>query len=173
MFEEVVIYPRLPDVRQPDVHKRPEERISCGIGVLECLWTYFGVKTRPVPVTPIDGVGPDTLESALWHSGLRVQAGYMDLQDLHYHTRRGRPVVCLVTEPEKIGHWVIVQGFRFRRKKLKSGRVRKESYVFLQCPTVGPYYESTRTFSRRWIDVSHRRGLIYKRWGIAVLGPIP
>ncbi len=162
------MYPKLPDIRQQDWQAEWQNRVSCGEGVLECIWTYFDVKIRPVPVTPIDGVGPDTLEACLWHSGLRVQAGSMTLDDLAYHTKSGRPVICLVTEPEEVGHWVVVQRVKVRYVKRKNGKTAKVRYLKFQCPSLGPVWESAVTFVRRWHDNTHRRGLIYKHWGIAV-----
>lgn len=167
------MYPKLPDIRQPDWDRPAAEVIACGQGVLECIWTHFDVAIRPVPVTPMDGVGPDTLEAALWHSGLRVQSGTMDLNDLAHHTKKGRPVICLITE-DTTGHWVVVQRVKTRLVMRKGwAKAKKIRYVHLQCPTIGPYWEPARVFVRRWRDRTHRRGTIYKHWGIAVFKDQP
>jgi ABC-type bacteriocin/lantibiotic exporter with double-glycine peptidase domain len=143
----------LPDVRQSSAH-------SCGDAALRIVWEFFGVPVRSRAVaTPVDGLAPDTLESALWRSGLSVQAGTMDELDLKYHTGRGRPVVCCVTEADGSGHWIVCAGM-CRRK------------VYYQCPLGGPKSEGVEEFLRRWTDGT-RRGITYLRWGMAVSCPDP
>jgi hypothetical protein len=137
----------LPDIRQRTPH-------GCGIAALETVWSCLGVRTRHVPDNPIDGMSPDTLENALWNSGLALQAGSMDLDDLKYHTRRGRPVVCCVQHPDGDGHWVVVAGVAY-------------GFVKYQCPASGPQKVPAAVFATRWTDQT-RRGALYSRWGIAV-----
>jgi hypothetical protein len=127
---------------------------TCGRAVLETVWDFFGVRSRPVPSTPLDGTSPDTIEALLWQSGLSLQSGSMDIADLKYHTGRGRPVVCCVTEAGAVGHWVCVSGVQYRT-------------VFYQCPDDGPSREPIASFEGRWTDQT-RRGVSYVRWGIAV-----
>ena len=140
----------LPDLRQQTPH-------GCGRCALEVVWDYFGVRARYAPPNPVDGMSPDTLENALWNSGVCVQAGSMDLDDLRYHTRRGRPVVCCVTHESGDGHWVVVAG-------VSRGAVR------YQCPADGPARQRAAEFLARWRDQT-RRGVLYSRRGIACGAP--
>ena len=87
---------------------------------------------------------------------LRSQSGSMDLNDLQYHTKRGRPVICAVTEESGEGHWVVVAGVRHGR-------------VYYQCPVDGPSKETGQEFEMRWQDHT-RRGVVYTRWGVACVG---
>ena len=137
------------------VAKTQSQDFSCGAVCLEVALDYLGVRTRTVPSTPIDGTAPDTLEAALWQSGVRVQSGSMDLADLKHHTGMGRPVICLVTEGD-VGHWVVVGG-------IHRGRVE-----FVD-PLVGHRKEPVTEFARRWASGdSTRRGVNYTNWAIAV-----
>ncbi len=136
----------LPDIRQ-------RSSWSCGRACLEIVWACLSVRTRHTPDNPIDGMSPDTLENALWNSGLRVQAGSMDLDTLRFHTRRGWPVVCCVTHDSGEGHWVVVSG------------VARGSVAY-QCPTDGAMKKPAAEFLARWTDQT-RRGMQYARWGIA------
>ncbi len=145
--DDVVI--ALSDIRQRTPH-------GCGIAALEIVWSCLSVRTRHVPDSPVDGMAPDTLENALWNSGLSVQAGSMDADDLRYHTKRGRPVVCCITH-EGDGHWVVVAG-------VVRGHVR------FMCPTSGPSRLPVAEFVACWRDQT-RRGAQYTRWGIAC-GPL-
>ena len=137
----------LADLRQGD------DDAACGKVALRVVWSHFGTRVRLVPCTPIDGTSPDVIESLLWHSGLPVQAGQMDADDLKYHTSRGRPVICCVTEAGGGGHWVVVGG-------VYRGRVH------LQCPLAGPLAEPVADFVARWTDQT-RRGTQFDHWGIA------
>jgi hypothetical protein len=137
----------LPDIRQ-------DTGSDCGKAVATCVWELRGVKKRPIPWTPLDGTAPDTLEAVLWQSGLSLQSGCMDIGDLKYHTSKGRPVICLLTEAGVTGHWVVVSGVRYRQ-------------VHFHCPIDGPSFEPIVDFERRWLDQT-RRGEVYVRWGIAV-----
>lgn len=136
----------LPDTRQTNGW-------SCGEAAARVVFKYYEIKGRAPVASPIDGTDPRTLETSLWLAKLSVQAGSMDLDDLRYHTRRGRPVICLVTEGDT-GHWVVVAG-------LERGRVR------YQCPIDGPCVEPAAAFEARWQDVD-RMGVRYVRWGISV-----
>lgn len=131
---------------------------ACGNVVADIVFDFLGVRSRTVPSTPIDGTSPDTLESTLWSSGVRVQAGSMDLDDLKYHTRRGRPVICLVVTDDNVGHWVVVSG-------IERGK------VCMVDPLVGDTREPTAAFLKRWsAGDSTRRGVHYTQWAIAA-GP--
>jgi len=139
----------LPDIRQRDGH-------DCGDAVLRIVWDYYQVRSRPRVATPIDGTSPDTLESTLWQSGLHVIAGVMTLDDLRFHVRQRRPVICC-TNDNGVGHWVVVSGVT-RRK------------VFFQCPVLGRTAVPEQQFLSAWSDTT-RRGVVYPRWGIAVCLP--
>lgn len=151
--------PDLPDIRQ-------KKAFQCGRAALEVVWAHFGVSRPPlVPSTPLDGTSPDVVEALLWYSGLRVQSGNMDVADLRYHTGRGRPVLCVVTQPEGVGHWVAVG----RMGRLRRGRRLAETVVY-QCPFSGPAEEFADGFEARWHDFT-RRGVAYPSWGIAAWKP--
>jgi hypothetical protein len=142
----------------PDLRQLPDG-FDCGTVAAEIFWDHFGIKSRPVPATHIDGTSPDVLESLLWDSGMAVQAGTMEVADLKHHTGRGRPVACCVTEPDGVGHWVVVGG-------VTRGRVR------YQCPLKGPASEPVEAFEKRWADRT-RRSVRFERWGIAGWLPSP
>jgi ABC-type bacteriocin/lantibiotic exporter with double-glycine peptidase domain len=133
--------------------RRQKNGWTCGRVAIEIVWDYLGLGNRSVPSTPLDGTSPDTLESVLWQSGVTVQSGSMDLADLQYHTRRGRPVICAVTEESGEGHWVVVAGVRHGK-------------VYFQCPLDGPCKEAAQQFEMRWQDHT-RRGVVYTQWGVA------
>lgn len=141
---------QLPDIRQD------EDSAECALVAASIVWQHFGTRTRIIPNTPLDGTSPDTLESVLWESGLSVISGSMDLDDLRYHTRRGRPVISLVTEHDGTGHYVVVCGV-------------ERNHVYYQCPLDGPTKERSEDFEVRWQDRT-RRGVAYSHWGIAVQG---
>lgn len=140
----------LPDYRQPT-------DASCGQTAAKVVYGYFGRRGVRPQGTPIDGTDPRTLESALRLAGLVVQSGSMDADDLKHHTRKGRPVVCLVTEADGTGHWVVVAGVRRGR-------------VHFHCPLVGPRVEPVAAFAARWHD-SDRVAVRYEQWGIACWSP--
>lgn len=141
---------------------RQTKNWTCGHAALLIAWEFFGCKSRPVPATPVDGTSPDLIETLLWQSGLTVQSGSMDIEDLRYHTKRGRPVICAVTEPSGIGHWIVVAGFQRRTHEGK-----RVPHIRFQCPTDGPCVEPVEQFEARWTDAT-RRGVVYACWGIAV-----
>lgn len=136
----------LPDLRQKADH-------DCGQTAARVVYQFFGLRGRAPQGTPIDGTDPRTLETAFRIAGLAVQSGTMDAADLKHHTGRGRPVACLVTEPDGTGHWVVVGGVRRGR-------------VFFHCPVEGAKAEPVAAFAARWHD-SDRVAVRYERWGIA------
>ena len=140
----------LPDCRQRDDW-------SCGQTAARVVFQFHGFRGRSPQGSPIDGTDPRSLETAFLAAGLLVQSGEMTPADLRHHTRLGRPVVCLVTEPDGVGHYVVVGG-------LLRGRVR------YHCPTVGASSEPVAAFDARWHD-SDRVAVRYTRWGIAVWPP--
>jgi hypothetical protein len=106
---------------------------------------------RGLPVTPLDGVDPRTLESFLRAQGCECQSGGMDVCDLSHHTRRGRPVACLIREHG--GHWVAV---------LLTGR----KTVTFHDPLVGQRVMSKSKWVEAWYDTD-RFGYTYRQFGIA------
>jgi hypothetical protein len=133
---------------------RQRDDWGCGRVAAAVVHAYLGSKGRHPHATPIDGTDPASMEASLWRSGVAVQAGAMDVDDLRYHTRRGRPVIALVTEASGEGHWIVVAG-------IERGR------VWFQCPVQGPMVEPVASFEARWIDETGRRGVTWSRWGIA------
>jgi hypothetical protein len=134
----------LPDLRQ----KGPAD---CGPTAWKVACQAVGAAGRRPLHTLVDGCGPREIENALWHAGVGVQAGVMDVDDLRYHTKRGRPVICLVRSDGE-GHWVVV------------GDVAR-GFVHHQCPVHGPRKMRTAAFVAAWWDED--RGVTYTRWGIA------
>jgi hypothetical protein len=116
---------------------------------------HFGVRVAPPPADPLDGLHPSYLEPALRRAGLKTCSGEMDLGDLRHHTRRGRPVVCLVRLGDT-GHYVVVGG-------VARGRVH------LHCPARGPLRvpaDGPGGFPAAWDDID-RHGQRFSRWGLA------
>jgi ABC-type bacteriocin/lantibiotic exporter with double-glycine peptidase domain len=104
-----------------------------------------------LPVTPLDGVDPRTMESFLRRQGLRCQSGEMTVADLRHHTAAGRPVLCLTRKDG--GHWVVVTGTYHRS-------------VTYHDPDLGPCAQATSQWTAGWYDVD-RFGVEYRRFGIA------
>lgn len=128
---------------------------DCGQAAARVVYRYHGLrKADPPKGSELDGTHPAEMERAFRNAGLCVQSGEMAPADLRHHTRLGRPVVCLVTESDGEGHWVVVGG-------LVRGRVR------FHCPTRGACAEPVAAFAARWHD-SDRVAVRYERWGIAV-----
>lgn len=130
---------------------------TCGQTAARAVYRCLGVRkaNQDHPKgSPIDGTDPREIERAFRASGLLVQSGTMTPADLTHHTRHKRPVVCLVTEPGGVGHYVVVGGVRRGR-------------VYYHCPGAGPKAESVAQFVARWHDVD-RTTQRYEQWGIAV-----
>jgi len=126
---------------------------SCGEAAARIVFEFHGARGKKPRSSPIDGTDPRAMETSLWLSGLSVQAGSMDLDDLRHHTRKGRPVICLVTEASGEGHWVVCAGVT-------------RGYVWYSCPADGACKERVASFEARWADVD-RMGVRYVRWGLA------
>jgi hypothetical protein len=135
----------------PDLRQRNDW--TCGEVVARIVAGYWGARLKRPLATPIDGTDPRGLEGSLRLADLNVLSGSMDVADLQYHTRRGRPVICLVTEAGGVGHYVVVGGVR-------------RGVVYMQCPADGWVREPVASFERRWRDVD-RCGTVYVRWAIA------
>jgi hypothetical protein len=130
---------------------------SCGQVAARTVFQHFGLRGKAPPGTPQDGTDPRSIEAAFRLAGLRVQSGEMEVDDLRHHTKAGRPVVCLVTESDGVGHYVTVAGVRGRT-------------VFYHCSVSGARSELLTRFAARWHD-SDRVAVRYERWGIAVWPP--
>lgn len=141
----------LPDLRQQTGH-------DCGQTAAAVVYRLHGRrKADPPKGSELDGTHPAEMERAFRDAGLCVQSGDMTPADLRHHTRAGRPVVCLVTEADGTGHWVVVAG-------VARGKVH------FHCPAAGPRTEPTAAFAARWHD-SDRVAVRYERWGIACWPP--
>jgi ABC-type bacteriocin/lantibiotic exporter with double-glycine peptidase domain len=136
-------------------HCEQKEGWSCGRAAAAMVFKYHVVKGRKPQATPIDGTDPRSLEASLWLAGLSVQAGSMDVDDLRYHTRRGRPVIALVTHSSGVGHYVVVTGV------VRGG-------VYYLDPDGGPdvVRERADDFALNWQD-RDRLGVTYVGWGLA------
>lgn len=130
---------------------------SCGQTAARVVFQHFGLRGRGPQGTPQDGTDPRSVEAAFRLAGLRVQSGEMEPDDLRHHTRAGRPVVCLVTEADGVGHYVVVGGVKGRT-------------VYYHCPVAGAKSELLTKFAARWHD-SDRVAVRYERWGIACWPP--
>ena len=140
----------LPDVRQ-------RNNWSCSEAAVRTVFEYHGAKGKLPVSSPIDGADPRTLEGALHRAGLVLQSGRMDLEDLRFHTRKGRPVICLVrNQNNDSGHYVVVAGV-------------SRGQVHFQCSTYGFAKQKAGAFEDRWWDID-RGGMKIVSWGIAVWG---
>ena len=138
----------LPDIRQ-------RNNWSCGEAAVRTVFQFHGAAGKIPLASPIDGTDPRGLEAAFWRAGLSVQSGSMDLDDLRHHTRKGRPVVCLVTH-DGVGHYVVVGGVH-------------RGLVYFQDPLRGAVKQQAEPFEVSWKDVD-RFGVRYVRWSVSVEG---
>ena len=139
----------LPDIRQ-------QADYDCGVAASQIVLAYLGHSKRPrLPVTPIDGTDPRTIESAFRQLGIPVFSGQFDVPLLRHCQATGRPVICLI-QREGIGHYVVSAGV-FR------------GTVHYQCPTDGPLVAKAGNFMESWHDAD-RFGTHFKCFGIALGG---
>jgi ABC-type bacteriocin/lantibiotic exporter with double-glycine peptidase domain len=135
----------IPDVRQGSGH-------DCGPAVFRAVVAFFGLKAPAPKADPLAGLHPEYLEPLLREAGLQVLSGEMDTDDLKYHTRRGRPVVCLIRHGDT-GHYVVASG-------VSRGRVH------YHCPLSGPSSVPAAEWDARWTDRDRRSR--FRRFGMAV-----
>jgi ABC-type bacteriocin/lantibiotic exporter with double-glycine peptidase domain len=140
---------KLPDIRQVSDY-------DCGVAASKVVLAYLGHTQRPkLPVTPIDGTDPRTIESAFRQLGLPVFSGQFDIPLLKHCAATDRPVICLVQQGG-VGHYVVSAGV-FR------------GTVFYQCPAEGPLSAKAASFLDSWHDAD-RFGTHFRCFGIAVGG---
>jgi ABC-type bacteriocin/lantibiotic exporter with double-glycine peptidase domain len=87
-------------------HHQQKTDYDCGSTVLRIVCDYYEIPTKSIKSDAIYGIHPFELEPAFRRLGLKVTSGEMDVEDLKYHTSKGRPVICLV-QCEGMGHWVV------------------------------------------------------------------
>lgn len=138
-----------PDLRQTSDH-------DCGPTAASVARIHFGLEPKPLPYNWLDGTDVRLMEYAV-RPELSCQSGEMTLDDLAHHLGQGRLVLCLVTEDESVGHWVVAYGLR-------------NGLVLTQDPLHGPLAESLVSFLERWLDWD-RSGVLLRRWGLAVWRP--
>lgn len=129
---------------------------NCGEAVVLGALAFKGLEVPPGSVdlaNDSDGMHPSTVYALLRRFGLKLQSGTFDLDDLVYHLKRKRPVICPIDVFG--GHWVTVVG-----------ATRK--YVHLFCPSKGKDRLPVLTFDGIWRD-STREGHPFNHWGIVVL----
>jgi ABC-type bacteriocin/lantibiotic exporter with double-glycine peptidase domain len=141
----------LPDLRQ-------SSDFDCSDACLRIVFRFFGRARSPAVATPVDGADPRALEAAFRRAGFFAQAGDgLTPLDLRFHTRLGHPVVCLVTNHDGVGHYVVVAGVA-------------RGFVHYQDPETGPGRERAAAFFARWRDSDHD-GRRFNRWAIIVRPP--
>lgn len=140
--------PDISEIRKADGVSCAAGAVAIALSALDMQWR-LGSLVNYLNVTGVDGSDPRTVESYLRRIGLCLSAGEMDLGDLRYHARRGRPVICAIE-----GHWVVSAG-------IKRGKVHYMD------PDEGPKRLAETDFLAIWHD-QDRLGSYYRRWGIAV-----
>lgn len=135
---------QLPDIRQ-------RTGWDCGKAAVECVLRFFGSSAdlRKLGTSPMDGTDPRAIETCLRLSNHQVISGEMDLDDLRYFTKTGRPVIAVVN-----GHYVTVAG-------IARGKVH------YQDPWTGPCKCKPGDFLGWWKEAD-RLGVTYRHFGIAV-----
>jgi ABC-type bacteriocin/lantibiotic exporter with double-glycine peptidase domain len=146
----------MPIIEIPIVKQKSEH--DCGQAVFLAVCKYLRVKLNRPGTTPesdpINGLHPFELEPAFRRLGLAVVAGSMDLDDLRYHAKRSRPVVCLIQFGDS-GHWVVSGG-------VARGR------VWIMEPFEGEWRGVPEAeFLAAWRD-HDRHGTTFRNYGIAV-----
>ncbi len=138
----------LEDVRQLTDH-------DCGAACACAILRYHGIRctlagcVELLYTNGLDGTDLRTLEGFFRSYGLCVLAGEMDLTDIRQQTRRGRPVLCLVT-----GHYVVALGLT-------------RSRVHVHDPLGGRARLPVAAFEEGWRDTD-RSGAVYQRFGLSV-----
>lgn len=99
-----------------------------------------------------DGTEPSNIAAFLRSEGFAVLDGNMEVVDLNYFTKNGRPVIALCDS-----HYVAIS-------KVFRGR------VYFQDPTEGPRSLTTEQFNNYWNCESYL-GVPFKRWAISLWRP--
>lgn len=132
---------------------RQKGAFDCGEAAVRTVLRYYRLSTGHVSfATPIDGADPRVVEGALRAAGLAVQSGEMSLEDLKYHLRAGRPVICAVTS-DGAGHWVVASAVT-------------RSRVHYHDPEKGATSLPVADWLAAWTDW-HGLGVRFERWAIA------
>lgn len=159
MADRFLICPEAPTVKVQNDRRQRADDAHCGAVAAAVALDLCGFPADEstervalgLPVTPLDGVDPRTMEAFLRRQGLRVQSGEMTVPDLRHHTREGRPVLCLTRQDG--GHWVTVV------------RVYGPA-VWYHDPAAGGRSATWKQWEAGWYDVD-RYGVEYRRFGIA------
>ena len=144
------------DIRQSD-------SFDCGAVAADVACRVHGVCKRKgyfrhlLGTNGINGTDPRTIEAFIRLEGLKVLSGEMDIHDLQFMTRRGKPVITLVTF-ETCGHYIVVRGV--------TGTGRNK-FVHFHDPETGRQKMPANEFIEVWRDYD-RFGVSYKQFGIVV-----
>lgn len=142
----------LPDIRQ-------KANFDCGAAVVRCVFKFYKMTMSHdffislLGTNGMNGTDPRTLESQIRMQGLMVLSGDLDIDDLATQTKKGRPVIVLVTLHGS-GHYIIVSGVRY-------------GHVHYQDPLVGPKKLRINEFVEVWTDYD-RFGVTYKNFGMSI-----
>lgn len=140
-----------PDIRQKTPH-------DCGPACVVGILRHFGRKSSLDTISlrlftsPVYGTDVTSAEGLFRSEGLCVVSGEMAIDDIRFHTRLGRPVMCLIDDGG--GHWVTILSVRY-------------NMVYIQDPDDGPGKINVKQFLERWRDAD-RFGMLYHHFGIAV-----
>jgi ABC-type bacteriocin/lantibiotic exporter with double-glycine peptidase domain len=98
------------------IKRKQSDSSSCGVVAAAVVLDILGwekeevdrLVSEQIPYSMMDGTHTATIEAFLRRLGCKVTSGDMDIKDLNYHTKRSKPVVCLITAEGGSGHWVVV-----------------------------------------------------------------
>lgn len=142
----------IPDIRQ--LHNS-----DCGWANVEAILQANGIfKHRDVVIqslglSDIFGVNPKSIELFFRHEQFNVISGNMTIDDLKFHLKNKRPVICPVTM-NNVGHYICVTG-------IHRGKITYND------PSYGKKSIDIDKFIEIWEDTD-KFGNVYKNYGIAV-----
>lgn len=142
-----------PDVRQ-------QESYSCGVGAVASILDYFlipykwGQIRKELGSTGYRGTHPASFEPFFLHQQMKSLSGTMDVEDLKYFTKRGRPVIVAGKLSDGEGHYIVVTGVQ-------------RKWIYYHDPESGPQKCPIKEFNQIWFDLDSH-GVVYDHWGFAV-----
>jgi predicted double-glycine peptidase len=138
---------QIPDIRQQTGYTCGPAAVRAALAVHG--WHFGESDLAAAMGTTSAGTSPRGILAGLRATGFRHTAGAADLADLTHWTRRGIPVVALVTGLNGVGHYVTVAGTDRRN-------------VTFQDPTAGPLVFRRAAFLNRWHDGQ------WRQWACAI-----
>jgi predicted double-glycine peptidase len=139
----------VPDIRQTTGYTCGPAAVRAALAVHGWQFSERALEDA-MGATPNAGTSPRGILAAMRTIGFAHTAGTMDLADLRHFTRRGVPVVALITGSAGIGHYVTVAGV-------------DRWYVYFHDPAGGTTAGYRR---RRFLDVW--RDGDWRQWGVAI-----